>query len=226
MLSRCLRPVLAAPRARAAAPLSSSSKAAVAALASSSASSPAGSVRKTALDAARATAVHGTKRFASSDSQDGTVDVSRAPLPPPPPAHELLPLRRSEIRDRRDLASLRPSGVQSSLEHSARSSRALELVTRPLQGATGSDSKNDPRRGGIRQSSKARHRALEEGSSTNNTFYTTQMTVREALNSAMEEEMTRDEAVFVLGEEVAQYNGAYKVSVFAFSSQIWTAAHL
>lgn len=37
------------------------------------------------------------------------------------------------------------------------------------------------------------------------------MTVREALNSAMEEEMTRDETVFILGEEVAQYNGAYKV---------------
>ena len=37
------------------------------------------------------------------------------------------------------------------------------------------------------------------------------MTVREALNSAMEEEMTRDETVFVMGEEVAQYNGAYKV---------------
>ncbi|KAL7344320.1 thiamine diphosphate-binding protein [Rhodotorula toruloides] len=38
------------------------------------------------------------------------------------------------------------------------------------------------------------------------------MTVREALNSAMEEEMTRDETVFILGEEVAQYNGAYKVT--------------
>ncbi|KAI9142475.1 pyruvate dehydrogenase e1 component beta subunit [Paraphysoderma sedebokerense] len=38
------------------------------------------------------------------------------------------------------------------------------------------------------------------------------MTVREALNQAMEEEMTRDEKVFLLGEEVAQYNGAYKVS--------------
>ena len=37
------------------------------------------------------------------------------------------------------------------------------------------------------------------------------MTVREALNTAMEEEMTRDETVFVLGEEVARYNGAYKV---------------
>jgi len=38
------------------------------------------------------------------------------------------------------------------------------------------------------------------------------MTVREALNTAMEEEMLRDENVFVLGEEVARYNGAYKVT--------------
>jgi pyruvate dehydrogenase E1 component beta subunit len=37
------------------------------------------------------------------------------------------------------------------------------------------------------------------------------MTVREALNAAMEEEMIRDEKVFILGEEVARYNGAYKV---------------
>ncbi|GAA5979020.1 hypothetical protein JCM10908_002776 [Rhodotorula pacifica] len=108
MLSRCIRPVLAAPRARVAAPLSSSSKVGVAALASLSTNS----VRKTALAAARATAVQGTKRFASSESQDGSIE----------------------------------------------------------------------------------------------------MTVREALNSAMEEEMTRDETVFVLGEEVAQYNGAYKVT--------------
>jgi pyruvate dehydrogenase E1 component beta subunit len=37
------------------------------------------------------------------------------------------------------------------------------------------------------------------------------MTVRDALNSAMEEEMLRDEKVFIMGEEVARYNGAYKV---------------
>lgn len=36
------------------------------------------------------------------------------------------------------------------------------------------------------------------------------MTVRDALNMAMEEEMLRDESVFVMGEEVARYNGAYK----------------
>lgn len=35
---------------------------------------------------------------------------------------------------------------------------------------------------------------------------------REALRQALDEEMTRDEAVFVMGEEVAEYNGAYKVT--------------
>lgn len=39
-----------------------------------------------------------------------------------------------------------------------------------------------------------------------------QVTVRDALNQAMDEELERDERVFLLGEEVAQYDGAYKVS--------------
>ncbi|KAK0169040.1 hypothetical protein PV327_002789 [Microctonus hyperodae] len=39
-----------------------------------------------------------------------------------------------------------------------------------------------------------------------------QMTVRDALNSALDEEMERDERVFIMGEEVALYDGAYKVS--------------
>lgn len=38
------------------------------------------------------------------------------------------------------------------------------------------------------------------------------MTVREALNTAMAEEMRGDEAVFVMGEEVAEYQGAYKIT--------------
>ena len=41
---------------------------------------------------------------------------------------------------------------------------------------------------------------------------TTTMTVREALRDAMAKEMRRDESVFLLGEEVAEYQGAYKVS--------------
>ena len=38
------------------------------------------------------------------------------------------------------------------------------------------------------------------------------LTVREALRDAMAEEMRRDAGVFLMGEEVAQYQGAYKVS--------------
>lgn len=38
-----------------------------------------------------------------------------------------------------------------------------------------------------------------------------QVTVRDALNQAMDEELERDDRVFLLGEEVAQYDGAYKV---------------
>src|SRR6266404_1067390 len=41
---------------------------------------------------------------------------------------------------------------------------------------------------------------------------TTTMTVREALRDAMAEEMRRDDTVFLLGEEVGEYQGAYKVS--------------
>lgn len=36
--------------------------------------------------------------------------------------------------------------------------------------------------------------------------------IREALRQAIDEEMTRDERVFIMGEEVAEYNGAYKVT--------------
>ena len=41
---------------------------------------------------------------------------------------------------------------------------------------------------------------------------TTTMTVREALRDAMAEEMRSDERVFIMGEEVAEYQGAYKVT--------------
>jgi len=41
---------------------------------------------------------------------------------------------------------------------------------------------------------------------------TKEMTVRDALNEAMAEEMEQNPKVFILGEEVAQYNGAYKVT--------------
>jgi pyruvate dehydrogenase E1 component beta subunit len=39
-----------------------------------------------------------------------------------------------------------------------------------------------------------------------------EMTIRDALNAALREEILRDENVFIMGEEVAQYEGAYKVT--------------
>ena len=54
------------------------------------------------------------------------------------------------------------------------------------------------------------------GNRSNLTFQTTtsvrQIAIREALREAMSEEMRRDPNVFLMGEEVAEYNGAYKVS--------------
>jgi len=51
--------------------------------------------------------------------------------------------------------------------------------------------------------------------SNSHRFYSTgpiKITVRDALKSAIDEEMERDPTVFLMGEEVAKYNGAYKVS--------------
>jgi len=39
-----------------------------------------------------------------------------------------------------------------------------------------------------------------------------QMTIRDVINVALDEELARDEKVFIMGEEVALYNGAYKVT--------------
>ena len=39
-----------------------------------------------------------------------------------------------------------------------------------------------------------------------------EISMREALNKAIEEEMEYDKDVFLLGEEVAEYDGAYKVT--------------
>lgn len=41
---------------------------------------------------------------------------------------------------------------------------------------------------------------------------TSEMTVRDALNSALDEELARDDKVYVLGEEVGEYQGAYKIT--------------
>ena len=55
--------------------------------------------------------------------------------------------------------------------------------------------------------------SIINSSEENNSNWTeVEITMREALNQAIEEEMNRDNDVFLLGEEVAEYNGAYKVT--------------
>ncbi len=39
-----------------------------------------------------------------------------------------------------------------------------------------------------------------------------ELALRDAIREAMVEEMRRDDSIFLMGEEVAHYNGAYKVS--------------
>lgn len=51
------------------------------------------------------------------------------------------------------------------------------------------------------------------------------LTVRDALNSALAEEMERDEAVFIMGEEVGAYHGAYKVRSPRAAHPAGAAAH-
>jgi len=58
---------------------------------------------------------------------------------------------------------------------------------------------------------KASTQAIARCFSTSS-YCSQKMAVRDALNSAMDEELARDERVFVMGEEVAQYDGAYKVT--------------
>lgn len=57
--------------------------------------------------------------------------------------------------------------------------------------------------------------------STSNKVAAQQLTVRDALNKAMDEEMEKDDRVFILGEEVAQYDGAYKVWTVTSSNWDW-----
>jgi len=53
---------------------------------------------------------------------------------------------------------------------------------------------------------------INSSEESNSNWTEVEITMREALNQAIEEEMNRDKDVFLLGEEVAEYNGAYKVT--------------
>lgn len=64
-----------------------------------------------------------------------------------------------------------------------------------------------PALGKPKQDTFARYNVASQRRQASTGDDTIEITVRDALNQAMEEEMLRDEKVFLLGEEVAQYNG-------------------
>jgi pyruvate dehydrogenase E1 component beta subunit len=92
--------------------------------------------------------------------------------------------------------------------------RAISASSRaPEAGTADAAAKAAPARGG--GPAKAAPPAALEADSTPDWPEGTEMktmTVREALNSAIAEEMRRDEDVFLMGEEVAEYQGAYKIT--------------
>jgi pyruvate dehydrogenase E1 component beta subunit len=91
---------------------------------------------------------------------------------------------------------------------STRSSKSKDQGAKPPAAGADSGAAKVPAGGDISGPSSA---LLAEPDVPEGTALIT-MTVREALRDAMAEEMRRDPNVFLMGEEVAQYQGAYKVS--------------
>ena len=80
------------------------------------------------------------------------------------------------------------------------------ILKEQIQADTSQNTENAPNT--IAESSEVRSLINED----NNDKETKKQTVREALRDAMAEEMRREKSVFLMGEEVGQYQGAYKVS--------------
>jgi pyruvate dehydrogenase E1 component beta subunit len=109
----------------------------------------------------------------------------------------------------------RPSAAPQD-EAEKESKVATPAAPHPEEGAHGPVSKGESRKGESAQVKSAaaeppKPAQLPEPDVPEGTEMVT-MTVREALRDAMAEEMRRDDTVFVMGEEVAEYQGAYKVT--------------
>lgn len=106
------------------------------------------------------------------------------------------------------IAELRQEGEESD----APSTRAPATETKSIKQSAGPRPVEMRKPVPVRTPEKAvdRAAALPEEIPSGAEFVT--MTVRDALRDALAEEMRRDDTVFLMGEEVAQYQGAYKVS--------------
>ncbi|KUO55991.1 MAG: pyruvate dehydrogenase [Sphingomonadales bacterium BRH_c42] len=81
----------------------------------------------------------------------------------------------------------------------------------PVEAAPAAESSVAPIEAPVKQVAKPASQAVTDPAIPAGTGFTS-TPVREALRDAMAEEMRRDDRVFVMGEEVAEYQGAYKVT--------------
>jgi pyruvate dehydrogenase E1 component beta subunit len=100
------------------------------------------------------------------------------------------------------IAVLLEEGEDTSAAEAAAPAGAAETVSEPEEA---------PAEAMPSQPAAAREEAAPEPEVPEGTKFKSQ-TVREALRDAMAEEMRRDDDVFLMGEEVAEYQGAYKIS--------------
>jgi pyruvate dehydrogenase E1 component beta subunit len=82
---------------------------------------------------------------------------------------------------------------------------------KPDEGATEAKAKNDGHRLRAPEQKTAAAEGLHDPALPEGTTYK-KTSIRDALRDAIAEEMRRDDTVFLMGEEVGQYQGAYKVS--------------
>ena len=109
------------------------------------------------------------------------------------------------VQDGEAVASPASAGVSSASAGSATPGSAANAKP-PKPSTPGEDARASRKDAHVPDTAKLQEPQVPQGTEL------VTMTVREALRDAMAEEMRRDSTVFLMGEEVAQYQGAYKVS--------------
>jgi pyruvate dehydrogenase E1 component beta subunit len=131
----------------------------------------------------------------------------------------LVPEGTEEVKINTPIARLKGDeterAVQPSSSPPSENRTRAAPAARPPPQSSGDPQKRPPE---IEQASKKESPALAVSSASGSVsrfpegVKLVRATVRDALRDAMAEEMRRDDTVFLIGEEVAQYQGAYKVS--------------
>src|SRR5438093_6188080 len=109
---------------------------------------------------------------------------------------------------RRRCTAARRSGRSASTGRRTSSPRPERLMQAPARSSAGGEAPMRPTKAQAMRRSTTRSKSSEAGR-----FELAVMRYREALNQALREEMERDEAVFLMGEDVGVFQGAFKVTV-------------